>query len=59
MMLRKDGIEPMTRVNAGRGILAELPEICTRNWMEDLLAPKTACAPVQPYDAVVRIDRHH
>jgi hypothetical protein len=48
MMLRKDGIEPMARANARRGILAALPGIWTRSRTEDCLAPRTACTPVQP-----------
>jgi hypothetical protein len=55
MRLRKDGIDAMARVNAARDIVAALPGIWTRNWAEELLAPKTAWKPVQPSLPIVAI----
>ena len=55
MRLRKDGIDPMARVNAARDILAALPGIWTRSRTEDLLAPNTACTAVQPSLPIVAI----
>ena len=45
----------MARVNAARDILAAVPGIWTRSRTEDLLAPKTACRPVQPSLPIVAI----
>ena len=55
MRLRKDGIDSMARVNAARDIFAALPGIWTRSRAEELLAPKTACTPVQPSRPIVAI----
>ena len=55
MRPRKDGIDPMARVNAARDIFAALPGIWTRSRTEEILAPKTACTPVQPSLPIVAI----
>jgi hypothetical protein len=55
MRLRKDGIDPMARVNAARDIFAALPGIWTRSREEDLLAPKTAIAVAKPSLPIVAI----
>ena len=45
----------MARVNTARDILAAVPGIWTRSRAEELLAPKTACKPVQPSLPIVAI----
>src|ERR1700736_5137748 len=66
MRFRKDGIDPMARVNAARDIFAATPGIWTRSRTEDTLAPKTvharATLPTDRChlnDTAVRINRHH
>jgi hypothetical protein len=55
MRLRKDGIDPMARVNAARDIFAASPGIWTRSRTEEILAPKMACTAVQPSLPIVAI----
>src|ERR1051326_2273697 len=55
MIIRKEGIDSMARANAARDIRAAPPGIWTRSWTEELLAPKTACIPVQPSLPIVAI----
>ena len=55
MSFRNDGIDPMERWNAARDIFAALPGIWTNSRTEELLAPKTACTPVQPSLPMVAI----
>jgi hypothetical protein len=55
MRLRKDGVDPMARVNAARDIFAALPGIWTRSRTEEILAPKMAWIAVQPSLPIVAI----
>jgi hypothetical protein len=59
MRFRKDGIDAMARLNAPRDIVAALPGIWTKNWTEELLAPKTACTPAQPSLPIVAMVMHN
>jgi hypothetical protein len=67
MMLRKDGIEPMARANAGRDILAAVPGILHQKpdgrllGAEDGLHPRATLPADRCHldDGAVRIDRHH
>ena len=45
----------MARVNAARDIFAAFPGIWTSSRAEEILAPKTACIPVQPSLPIVAI----
>jgi len=45
----------MARVNAARDIFAALPGIWTKSLTEELLAPRTACTPLQPSLPIVAI----
>src|ERR1700730_6442792 len=65
MRLRKDGIDSIARVKAGRDIFAAPPGSWTRSRIEELSAPRTACTAVQPSLPIVaismmagRINRH-
>jgi len=58
--------EILMDADAARDIFAAAPGIWTRSRTEEVLAPKTACTPVQPSlptvainDTAVRINRHH
>jgi hypothetical protein len=55
MRVRKGGIDAIARANAGRDIFAALLGIWTKRRMEEILAPKTACTPVQPSLPIVAI----
>ena len=55
MRWRKGGMDAMARVKAARDILAAVPGIWTRRRAEDILAPNTACRPVQPSRPIVAI----
>ncbi len=55
MRFRKDGIDPIARVNVARDIFAAHPGSWTRSRIEELSAPKTACTAVQPSLPIVAI----
>ena len=67
MRVRKDGIDPMARVNAERDIFAASPGIWTSNRTEDIFCAEDGlhtCATLPTdrchfNDTAVRINRHH